>query len=303
MRLKYYKPEIYKDLKEMYFRHFQYLNISDDILKGNFPNNWLRMIKDLDTNYINFKKIVEDYNNCSEAKYEPQTNKLIEYNNKLIASDEIMDFISKEFNEETLKVMNILKQLSTQSYLVGGSIRDILKGETPHDFDFVTDVSYDILTKTFKENGFEVLEKGKQFLVLIIKSNGFVFEISNFRKDGTYTDGRRPESVQIGTIEEDAARRDFTINALYYNLYLKEIADPTGQGIDDLYTNKLRFIGKAKDRLNEDLLRVYRAYRFASKGFEMIPDTLRNVRRSFECAQKTVSTERVKNELEKMIGI
>ena len=306
MRLRYYKPIIYKNIKKIYFKYFRYLNIDDDILNKNIDKHTKFMIKDLDSNYFKFEKLVKDYIDCEKAGYLPQSSILQEYVNHLTMSDIIMNETLNNIqhvSKEIRLVIDILTELSPNSCLVGGAVRDILKGNLPKDFDFVTDASYDQIITKFKENNFKVIETGKQFLVLNVKYNDEKFEISNFRKDGTYVDGRRPESVSIGTIEEDAHRRDFTINALYFNLFTHELIDPTGEGLNDLLNNHLAFVGNAKDRLNEDLLRVYRAYRFISKGFVPSKNTLKHIRHAFDCAQKTVAPERVKNEIEKTIGI
>lgn len=306
MRLRYYKSTIYKIIKDLYFKHFRYLNIDDDILNENIDKNIKFMIKDLDSYYFEFEKLINDYIDCEKETHIPQSTILQEYDNHLTISDDMITKTLedlKNVSEATRLVIRILIDLSTTSYLVGGSIRDIITGKIPKDFDFVTDASYDKMIIKFKEYGFTVIETGKQFLVLNVKYDNEEFEIANFRKDGTYMDGRRPESVSIGTIEDDAQRRDFTINALYFNLFLNELIDPTGQGLNDLIYNRLKFVGNAKDRLEEDFLRVYRAYRFISKGFIPSKNTLKNIRNAFECAQKTVAPERVKNEIEKIAGV
>ena len=94
-----------------------------------------------------------------------------------------------------------------------------------------------------------------------------LYEVTEW-SDELWSDGRRPDSVQVGTIEEDAMRRDFTINSLYLNPWTGEIHDPTGRGLEDLKNRIIRFNGKASDRIKEDYLRIFRAYRFASQlGF------------------------------------
>jgi tRNA nucleotidyltransferase (CCA-adding enzyme) len=216
-------------------------------------------------------------------------------------ADESMEIAAKHFDDVTKEVINILKMFSSESCLVGGAVRDIIAGYEENDYDFVTDTGYDILTEVFEMNGFKCIETGLQFLVLNISKDGMKYEIANFRKDGTYTDGRRPDSVSIGTIDDDANRRDFSIGALYYNLKTGHVLDPTGLGLLDLSNKTLCFVGNPENRLNEDLLRVYRFYRFICKGFKPESNSLTAVRRHFKCAQKTVAPERVKDELEKMV--
>ena len=207
------------------------------------------------------------------------------------------------FPEEVKILCSHLSLLSEESYFVGGCVRDVLIGKEPKDFDFVCDVNYDKLVKYFTNEGYTVKEKGKQFLVLIISRNEHQFEIANFRKDSTYTDGRRPDSVDIGTIEDDSQRRDFTVNAVYVNTKTFVVKDPIGQGIDDINTKTLRFVGNPKNRIKEDKLRVFRFYRFISKGFKADKKSLQACREHFSEATKTVAPERIRAEIEKIIGI
>lgn len=187
------------------------------------------------------------------------------------------------------------------TYLVGGCVRDYLLGKQPKDFDIVTNTDLDSLILNLKDNGWKIKEEGKQFLVLIVSKDSQQFEIALYRKDGTYTDGRRPDSVQVGTILEDALRRDLTINSLYYNPWTGNIVDPTSLGIMDLQRNIIRFNGKATKRIEEDYLRIFRVYRFASQlGFKIEPNTLRACRTHFETACKTISGQRILAEVEKM---
>jgi len=219
-------------------------------------------------------------------------------------SRKINTFINTILDDTTCEVIEILEHLSSESCMVGGSVRDIILYKKPKDFDFVTDVEYNILKDEFSQRGFRIKEVGKQFLVLLVSKNGMDYEIANFRKDGTYKDGRRPESVQIGTIFDDAQRRDLTINALYFNLRNRKILDPNLQGLFDIEQKILRFIGKPEDRIEEDKLRVFRFYRFIQKtGFIPEKNSLRVVRSNFEKAVKETSSERIKSEVERMIGL
>lgn len=180
-------------------------------------------------------------------------------------------------------------------------MRDIQLKKSPKDFDVVTNIDLDEISRVLSNNGWTIDEAGKQFFVLIASKNGQQFEIALFRKDGTYTDGRRPDSVQVGTIEEDALRRDFTINSLYLNPWTGEIHDPTGRGLEDLKNRIIRFNGKAAERIKEDYLRIFRAYRFSSQlGFELERKTLKACRTHFETACKTISGQRILIEVEKM---
>lgn len=201
------------------------------------------------------------------------------------------------------EVISILSNLSKESALVGGSVRDSILGHNPKDFDFVTDTNYDTLVENFKKNGFNIKETGKNFLVLIVSKEGEDFEIANFRKDGTYEDGRRPESVDIGNIYDDAERRDFTVNALYFRLHDSHLSDPIGQGILDIKEKILRFVGKPKDRLQEDALRIFRFYRFLAKGFKPASKDLKAVRTLFKDSYSKTDPERARIEIEKMLNL
>ena len=110
-------------------------------------------------------------------------------------------------------------------------------------------------------------------------------------------------SPEVGTIEEDAKRRDFTNSALYIKLKGFELLDPTGDAINDCFSNTLRFVGKPKDRILEDPLRVFRGYRMINRGWEVDKKTLKAMRENFDFATKNVSSTRIMNELEKMVKL
>ena len=203
----------------------------------------------------------------------------------------------------TQTVAFLLGMYDKDACIVGGCVRDSLLGKEPHDWDFVSSKSYEELEEQFSRAGFTINETGKQFLVLNISKNGETFEIARFRKDGMYTDGRHPDSVEVGTIQEDSERRDFTVNALYFNLSSDKLIDPTGQGLNDILDNKLKFVGSPEKRIEEDSLRVIRFYRFLSKGFTADSKSLKAVRSYFDKALKQTTPERVRVEIEKMIGL
>lgn len=211
-----------------------------------------------------------------------------------------MNLLDPKIQMQLVQVFMILDTHSKNNYLVGGSVRDYVLGKTAADYDFVTDVPMGQLEELFKEAGWKVNATGKAFLVLSISKDGEQYEVANFRKDGVYLDGRRPESVTIGTIDEDARRRDFTINALYMRLD-GTIIDPLNQGLQDIEKKILRFIGKPEDRIKEDFLRVFRFYRFLSKGYRPDQKSLIACRTLFNEAYEKTTPERVRAELEKLI--
>lgn len=201
------------------------------------------------------------------------------------------------------QVAFLLGMYDKDACIVGGCVRDSLTDTKPKDWDFVSSKSYEELEEQFSRAGYTINETGKQFLVLNISKNGETFEIARFRKDGMYTDGRHPDSVEVGTITEDSERRDFTVNALYYNLSSDTLLDPTGQGIIDIMDRTLRFVGSPEKRLEEDSLRTIRFYRFVSKGFKPESKSLTSVRRLFDKSIKQVTPERVRVEIERIVGL
>ena len=117
------------------------------------------------------------------------------------------------------------------------------------------------------------------------------------------SDSRRPDYVNVGTIYDDAERRDFTINALYYNPFTAQVLDPTGKGVQDINNKLIRFNGSPKQRIEEDGLRVIRMYRFSALlGFEIDPIALKVARRHFDEIYRNLPPERVRLELEKLCG-
>ena len=216
--------------------------------------------------------------------------------------------ISEIFENEVVlfEVSMILTSVTDEAYLVGGATRDILYGKVVKDFDFtVGSVSYDELTEAFQFAGWTTKETGKEFLVLMVTKliNGerHEFEIALLRKDCMYLDGRRPDGVSTGTILEDAMRRDFSINSIYFCLKTGKIIDPTRKGIQDLKDRVLRFNGNVKERLEEDYLRLYRGLRFLQKyNLTWARGTERVFNRMFIEHSQKVNPQRVLNELNKM---
>lgn len=200
-----------------------------------------------------------------------------------------------------LQAFMILRPFSENNYLVGGCVRDMLLGRTPKDFDIVTDVQISIVREDFENNGWEVKGVGDHFLVYIIAKDGQMFEIANFRKESGFSDGRRPDHVEIGSLQEDSARRDFSVNSIYYEPFSGQYIDPNN-GMKDIKSKTLRFIGKPHDRIREDYLRVFRFYRFLAKlGFEGHPKSLKACREMFNIAYANTTPERVRMEIERIV--
>ena len=167
----------------------------------------------------------------------------------------------------------VLRRLQTSghtAYFAGGCVRDHLRGVTPKDYDIATSATPDEVEALFHGRSDLV---GKSFGVVIVRQDGVHVEVATFRRDGPYHDGRRPASVEFTSAEEDARRRDFTVNALFWNPLTDEILDFVG-GREDLAAKRLCAVGNARDRFTEDKLRLLRAVRFASNlGFEIEPAT------------------------------
>ncbi len=213
-------------------------------------------------------------------------------------------------NNTLLELFLHIKSHTDTAYLVGGCVRDMVIGKTPKDYDIVTNCDLDKLIVDLKDNGWKINEAGKQFLVLIASKNDEQFEVALFRKDGTYTDGRRPDFVEIGDINSDAERRDLTFNALYYDPFTFESGkenvylDPSKNGLSDIKNKLIRLNGNPSDRIKEDLLRIMRVYRFSNQlGFNIEESTLQACRDNFATMTANIPAERIKNEIEKMCNI
>ncbi|MDG1149967.1 MAG: HDIG domain-containing protein [Akkermansiaceae bacterium] len=203
--------------------------------------------------------------------------------------------------------MSTQKELATQSahilreaghvvYFAGGAVRDQLLGQTPKDYDLATSARPDEVQALFPKSD----AIGKHFGVIIIKGAGETIEVATFRTDGSYKDGRRPDSIEFSSPEKDAQRRDFTINGLFQDPLTKEIIDHVG-GRTDLDAKILRAIGNPKDRFEEDALRLLRAIRFATTtGFEIESQTWIAIQ---ECAPllSQISPERIRDEFSRII--
>ena len=191
------------------------------------------------------------------------------------------------------KIYKLFKKNGKQLYVVGGAVRDAILGKSPKDFDLTTDAKPDEVLAIAKKGGFKTVEVGKSFGVVIVGGH----EIATFRKD--IGKGRRPDAVDFTDIKGDVKRRDLTINALFYDIGKKQIVDLVG-GIADLKKKKIRTVGNAEDRFDEDPLRKLRAVRFAgSVGGKMSKDTWAALKQNADISG--VSAERIRDEFIKGI--
>ena len=191
--------------------------------------------------------------------------------------------------------LNVLEHAGYTAYLVGGFVRDALLGRPVHDADITSNIPYDALISLFKGKGYSVIPTGETHGTATVIINNIRLEITRYRADGTYTDHRHPDRVTfVQTLEEDLARRDFTINAMAFNPR-KGIIDPF-DGRADLAHKRIRCVGNAHERFREDALRILRALRFASQlEFTLEYKTAQAIH---ECAPllKAIAIERIYSE-------
>jgi tRNA nucleotidyltransferase/poly(A) polymerase len=194
-----------------------------------------------------------------------------------------------------ISILRTLHAAGHEAWLVGGCVRDELRGAVPKDFDIATDARPEQVEAIFPKT----IGVGKSFGVMLVLEGGEQFEVATFRAESGYTDGRRPDSVTFGDAEADALRRDFTINGLFLNPVTNELRDWVG-GEADLKAGVLRTIGDPAERFGEDHLRLLRAVRFAAQlDFQIEPATFAAVQQHAENINR-VSAERIRDELLKL---
>lgn len=197
-----------------------------------------------------------------------------------------------------LEVVKRLRDAGHTALWAGGCVRDMLLGAEPHDYDVASDASPQQVQHVFRRT----IAIGAQFGVIEVLGGapGLHVQVATFRSDGHYSDGRHPDSVRYGNPEEDARRRDFTINGLFFDPVQEQVIDYVG-GQADLAGKLVRAIGDPEARIQEDKLRMLRAIRFVSRlGFSLDPATADAIAaRHVEIKQ--VSTERITEELKKML--
>ena len=220
--------------------------------------------------------------------------------------------------DAAIQIVRRLRDAGHTAYFAGGCVRDMLRGVEPNDFDIATSATPDEVQRLFPRT----IPVGAAFGVVLVLEAGQQFEVATFRCDAAYLDGRRPSAVRYGTPEEDAQRRDFTVNGLFFDpsgradwpsppqgtntscgalgeRALPGVIDFVG-GRADLDRKLIRCIGEPRHRFGEDKLRLLRCVRFASNlEFEIEPDTFAAVREMAAQIQ-VVSAERIRDELIKI---
>ena len=196
------------------------------------------------------------------------------------------------------KIICRLEQAGESAYIVGGSVRDMLLGIQPHDYDVTTSALPQKTAELFSD--MHVIETGIKHGTVTVVFEGRPVEITTFRIDGGYTDSRHPDSVSFtDRIEEDLSRRDFTVNAMAYNCK-SGIVDPFG-GREDLSARRLRAVGDPALRFSEDALRIMRLFRFSAQlGFDIHKTTLEGAISRAE-GLGSIARERIGNEFVKLI--
>ena len=197
--------------------------------------------------------------------------------------------------ETAVEIARRLHAAGHEAWLVGGCVRDELRGAAPQDFDIATDARPEAVEALFPRTQ----SVGKAFGVMLVLEGDRQFEVATFRAESGYADGRRPDEVTFGDARADALRRDFTVNGLFLNPVTGELRDWVG-GEADLQARVLRTIGDPDERLGEDHLRLLRAVRFAAQlDFEIEPATFTAVQAHAEQITR-VSAERIRDELLKL---
>ncbi len=200
--------------------------------------------------------------------------------------------------KNVLSAISMLENAGFEAFAVGGAVRDSLLGKEVNDFDITTSALPEETKRVFCD--FNVIETGIKHGTVTVVFDGEPLEITTYRIDGEYADNRHPENVTFTrNIEDDLARRDFTVNALAYNPKIGMV-DPFG-GVDDLNNGVIRAVGVADKRFSEDALRILRCVRFASTlDFEIEKDTAESAKR-LSYLLENVSKERIFSELKKLV--
>jgi hypothetical protein len=198
--------------------------------------------------------------------------------------------------DAAVAVVERLREAGFEALFAGGCVRDMLLDQEPQDYDVATNARPEEIRRLFPRGRLV----GAQFGVVLVRRFGWDLEVATYRSDGTYSDGRRPDQVEFGSREEDAQRRDFTINGMFFDPLTEAVIDHVG-GRADLDARLIRTIGAPEDRFAEDHLRMLRAVRFAARlGFDVEPPTMTAIQQ--HAAKLTaISAERIWSELEKIL--
>jgi poly(A) polymerase len=214
-----------------------------------------------------------------------------------VAKNVIDATLRSPLGERAYKVVEKLTDAGYDAWWVGGAVRDMLQGTIPHDIDIATSAKPDDVRALFTRS----TDKGDQFGSARVLLGDDEFEITTFREDDEASDGRHPESIVFGTLEQDAKRRDFTVNAIYFHPIYRELYDPyDGEG--DLKERLIRFIGEPAIRIKHDALRVLRAVRFRARLDGQYEPSTYAALREHAATVDVLSGARILDELEKILS-
>ena len=208
----------------------------------------------------------------------------------------VLNSHKNQLKETAIGIVKRLKEKGFSALFAGGCVRDMLMGIVPEDYDIATDAQPDDIINIFKRT----VPIGLHFGVVLVMENDLDFEVATFRSDGTYSDGRHPDTVTFCDARGDALRRDFTINGMFYDPIEDKHFDYVG-GEDDLKAGLIRAIGNPFERFDEDRLRMIRAVRFACRFDFKIEDQTAEAIKKFHDKILTVSRERIRDELRKTL--
>jgi poly(A) polymerase len=201
-----------------------------------------------------------------------------------------------EAYQHAKSIVSLLARAGFTAYFAGGWVRDFVMGHPSEDIDIATDASPPEIMDLFPQT----ILVGLAFGVVIVVLEGHQFEVATFRKDLQYLDGRHPKGIEMSTPREDALRRDFTINGMFYDPLEEKIHDFV-HGQEDIRLGVIRTIGDPHERFFEDRLRMLRAFRFSSRfSFTIDPDTQEAIRENAHKLFPAVAMERVWQEFNKM---
>jgi len=193
-------------------------------------------------------------------------------------------------------IIEKLHQNGHDAVLAGGCVRDEVRGMAPRDYDIATSATPEQVQKLFNKT----IPVGVQFGVVIVLEQDLPVEVATFRSEGKYIDGRHPTEVKFTSLEQDAQRRDFTVNGLYFDFKTNQVVDLVG-GLEDISKKIIRSIGDPRERFQEDHLRILRAIRFAIQlDFEIDRETF-EAGKTLAAQLKKVSPERIRDEISKSL--
>jgi tRNA nucleotidyltransferase/poly(A) polymerase len=208
-----------------------------------------------------------------------------------------------KIERQGLRIAKLLQQSGFKAFWVGGSVRDLFLKQPLDNIDIATSAKPDETEKILTDAGYKTKPVGKGYGTILAITEAGPVEVTTFRREGRYVNRRRPKEVTyIDSFEEDSQRRDFTINAFYYDPVERNVFD-VQDGLRDLKGKLLRFVGNPKQRIEEDALRMLRAARFSVQlGFKLEKKSFAAIKTRAKYIQD-ISGERIKSELDKILSL